>query len=126
MRDTNTHRKNLAIIAGVLVDAWQDNPRMYRVITSSRLDGVPGWADDAPARIKYAQELFGVPYIVTWKPVKAWVHIHMRSLSDALWASRPRETCIDCAVRLLGGRPTATVKVRARTLTKNHDWKTVK
>lgn len=68
----------------------------------------------------------GAKYLHAADRAQTWIARNMRILNDALWAGRPRDTCVACAERALGLHPKVAIAVSVRERDKSSDWKTVK
>jgi len=108
-----------------LVDGWHGDWKMGRVVQHA-------WnlIDKSPENEteKYAQAALAVnvKYLHAADGAQPWIARNMRSLNEALWAGRPRDTCVACAERTLGLHPKVAVAVSVRARDKRSDWKTVK
>ena len=108
-----------------LVDGWHGDWTMGRVVQHAWIQ-----TDKEPAneveKYSRAAAAVGAKYLHAADRAQTWIARNMRILNDALWAGRPRDTCVACAERALGLHPKVAIAVSVRERDKNSDWKTVK
>mgnify|MGYP000863859584 FL=1 len=108
-----------------LVDGWHGDWKMGRVVQHAWI-----LTDTEPAneveKYSRAAEAVRVKYLHAADGAQPWIARNMRSLNEALWAGRPRDTCVACAERTLGLHTKVAMAVSVRARDKRSDWKTVK
>ena len=112
-------------LCAALVDGWHGDWKMSRVVAHA-------WAltdkqpDNETAKYLEAAAALKAKYISAGDRAQVWIARNLPQLNDALWASRPRETCIATAARAVGKRPMGALRCPARAQDKRHDWNTCK
>lgn len=109
-----------------LVDGWHGDWFMGRVVSHAwRLtDQEP---ENETEKFALAAKAVGAKSIWGADKAQTWIPRNLRSLNEALWAGRKRESCVAIARKSLGIHTVGgnmTVKVRERD--KRSDWATVK
>lgn len=115
-----------ALLAELIVDGWTRDFSMGWLVNRYIVE-VGQESLDFKGRFALVKDIIG-GYIRSDQPIKAFVASNMRRLSELAWSNAPRDRLILAAKQDLGIRKGAKgrVAVAARSLSKDHDWNTVK
>lgn len=110
-----------------LLCAWANERRMGAVVNRTFIL-MAEFTTEVGDRYLLLEGLLRIAHIDGGWPVRKWVDVYAKPLSEALWAGRDNEYCALMAWRCFGGAKLslARLKIKTRARDKRHDWGTVK